>query len=376
MGVSETAVIIAAAGSSHRMGAGLPKQYRIVEALPVLIKTVKAFCHCGKFAQIIIAAPPGDTDYVSSLLAEYGVEGCAVTAGGTTRPESVMNALALVDARYVMVHDGARPFVSAEVIGRVQQALDEGARAVIPCVRPKNTIRTADATLDRSALYEVQTPQGFETEVLRKAYEKAFAEGFAATDEAGVTEHCGIRTQIVEGSYDNIKITTPDDLPKEAEPVRTGFGYDVHRLVPGRPLMIGCVHVPYEKGLLGHSDADVLSHALADALLGAAALGDIGQHFPDSSAETEGMPGRVLLAKTAELLREAGFTIINADATLVAERPKVAAFKPAMQQAVAEALGVEASQIGIKATTEEGLGITGSGEAMAAYAAANIIKTR
>ena len=175
MGVSETAVIIAAAGSSHRMGAGLPKQYRIVEALPVLIKTVKAFCHCGKFAQIIIAAPPGDTDYVSSLLAEYGVEGCAVTAGGATRPESVMNALALVNARYVMVHDGARPFVSAEVIGRVQQALDKGAKAVIPCVRPKNTIRTADATLDRSTLYEVQTPQGFETEVLRKAYDKAFA---------------------------------------------------------------------------------------------------------------------------------------------------------------------------------------------------------
>jgi len=240
-------------------------------------------------------------------------------------------------------------------------------------VAPRYTIRTAETTLDRSKLYEVQTPQGFRTDILKKAYEKAAADGFSATDDAGVTEHYGIMTHIVEGDYANIKITTPGDFPQS---VRVGTGYDVHRLVPGRPLMLGCVHVPYELGLLGHSDADVIAHAIADALLGAAALGDIGKHFPDNSADTEGMAGSEILRRTAGILRSAGFTIINTDATLVAERPKVSKYTEAMQQAVAEALGIEKDQVGIKATTEEGLGLTGSGEAMAAHAVASIKRTR
>ena len=212
MGVSETAVIIAAAGSSHRMGAGLPKQYRIIEDLPVLIKTVKAFCAYGEFHRLIIAAPHGDEEYVSQLLKDYGIEGCSIVGGGAERQNSVMNALALADSRYVMIHDAARPFVGTDVIGRVQQALGRGCEAVIPCVSPKNTIRTAEKTLDRSKLFEVQTPQGFVTEVLKKSYEKALADGISVTDDASVTEYCGIRTAIVEGSYDNIKITTPEDI--------------------------------------------------------------------------------------------------------------------------------------------------------------------
>ena len=372
MGVFRTAVIIAAAGSSQRMGAGLPKQYRMLEDLAVLIKTVRAFCACEEKFEIVVAAPVGDRAYVEQLLAAYGIEGCKVAEGGETRMVSVSNALALVEAPRVLVHDAARPYVSAAVIGRVLAALDTHD-AVIPCVSPRYTIRTASETLDRSLLYEVQTPQGFNTAILKKAYKKALDDRCAATDDAGVTEHYGIMTHIVEGDYANIKITTPADMPA---PARAGYGYDVHRLVPGRPLMLGCVEVPYEKGLLGHSDADVLAHAIADALLGAAALGDIGKIFPDTSPETEGMAGSAILSQVAELLRSAGFSIVNVDATLVAERPKISKFTPAMQQAVADALGVEKTQVGIKATTEEGLGITGSGEAMAAHAVASIKQTR
>ena len=371
MSVLRTAVIIAAAGASRRMGDGLPKQYRICENLPVLVKAVKAFCACGEVFEIVIAVPKGDKEYVSNMLSSYGIEGVKLAEGGDIRQESTANALAAVDpsCSLVLVHDAARPFVSSAVIERVIKALKDGAEAVIPCVAPKNTIRTAELTLDRSKLYEVQTPQGFKKDVLEKALRTAAQENYVGTDEAGLTEHIGIKTVITEGDYNNIKLTTPEDFPLN---IRTGFGYDVHRLTEGRPLMIGCVHVPYEKGLLGHSDADVLAHAIADALLGAAALGDIGKHFPDTDPAYEGMSGKEILSRTAEIIKNAGFTIINTDATLVAQRPKISPYTAEMQRLVAEALGIEPGQVGIKATTEEGLGITGSGEAMAAYAAASI----
>ena len=371
MSVLRTAVIIAAAGASHRMGAGLPKQYRLLENLPVLVKTVKAFCACGDIFEIIIAVPKGDIEYVSDMLSEYGITGVKLAEGGDVRQKSTENALALVDpsCQYVLVHDAARPFVSSAVIERVKEALYNGAQAVIPCVSPKNTIRTAERTLDRSKLYEVQTPQGFSKEILEKALQKAAQEGFTGTDEAGLTEHIGIKTVIVEGDYNNIKLTTPEDFPVN---IRTGFGYDVHKLVPGRPLMIGCVHVPYDLGLLGHSDADVLSHAIADALLGAAALGDIGKHFPDTDPQYKGMSGTEILQLTAKIINDAGFTIVNVDATLAAQKPKISPYTEDMQKAVAAALHIDHKNVGIKATTEEGLGITGSGEAMAAYAVASV----
>ena len=371
MSVLRTAVIIAAAGASRRMGDGLPKQYRMCENLPVLVKAVKAFCACGDVFEIVAAVPKGDKDYVSDLLSRYGVDGVKLAEGGDIRQISTANALKLVDpsCEFVLVHDAARPFVSSAVIDRVINALKEGAEAVIPCVAPKNTIRTAELTLDRSKLYEVQTPQGFKKETLEKALRTAAQENFIGTDEAGLTEHIGIKTVITEGDYKNIKLTTPEDFPVN---IRTGFGYDVHKLVEGRPLMLGCVQVPYQKGLLGHSDADVIAHAIADALLGAAALGDIGKHFPDTDPAYEGMSGREILSRTAAIIRNAGFTIINVDATLAAQRPKISSYTEEMRKAAAEALGIDPMQIGIKATTEEGLGITGSGEAMAAYAAASI----
>ena len=364
------------------MGGSVPKQYLMIEDLPVLVKAVRAFCAVEGVQDILVMCPPGDSRYCQDLIAEH-LHACTsgvgvfprvlVREGGATRQQTVEKGMAQLSGKadLVLVHDGARPFVSAEVIGGVIEALKAGADAAVPCVSPKSTIRTAEKTLDRSSLYEVQTPQGFKAEVLQKALKKAAEDGFTGTDEASLAERIGAEITITEGSYANIKITTPEDLPMKD--MRCGNGYDVHRLVEGRKLMLGCVEIPFEKGLLGHSDADVCAHAIADALLGAAALRDIGYHFPDTAAETEGMPGSLLLAKTALLLKNAGFTIINIDATIVAQRPKLAPYIEEMRAATAEALGIPLRSVSIKATTEEGLGITGSGDAISTFATAAII---
>ena len=374
-------VIIAAAGSGSRMGGSVPKQYLLIEDLPVLVRTVRVFCALEDVADILVMCPPGDRKYCEDLLAEH-LHACTsgvgvfprvlVREGGATRQQTVEKGVAELCGRaeLILVHDGARPFVSPEVINGVINALKSGADAAVPCVRPKSTIRTAEKTLDRGSLFEVQTPQGFKAEVLQKALKKAAEDGFTGTDEASLAERIGAEITITEGSYANIKITTPEDLPMKD--IRCGNGYDVHRLATGRKLMLGCVEIPYEKGLLGHSDADVCAHAIADALLGAAALRDIGYHFPDTSPETEGMPGSLLLSKTAQLLENACFTIVNIDATIVAQRPKLAPYIEQMRAATANALGIPVRSVGIKATTEEGLGITGSGEAISTFATAAI----
>ncbi len=353
------------------MGGGVPKQYRLCEGVPVLVKAARAFCGFPDIGWIVAAVPEQDLDFCRDLLDRWDLPGVTLTAGGSSRQESVAKALKTLprEASFVLVHDAARPFVEEGVIRGVLGALKESPAAV-PCVHPKSTIRTEAQTLDRSALYEVQTPQGFERELLEQAFAFAEKTGFSGTDEAGVAEHFrpGV-VRITEGSYANIKITTPEDLPLNT---RTGTGYDVHRLVPGRKLMLGCCEIPYEKGLLGHSDADVVAHAIADALLGAAALGDIGRHFPDSDPAYEGMAGSAILAKTAAILRGAGFSIVNVDATLIAQRPKIAPYAQTMIENTANALGVPAALVSIKATTEEGLGFTGDGSAMACMATASV----
>lgn len=359
-------VIIAAGGSGSRVGGSVKKQYRTIENLTVLEKTVKAFCALGPDTQFIVAAPKEDVEYTKELLSAY--ENLTVCEGGLTRSESVFNALRLVKNDYVLVHDAARCFIDDHTIARVLIGL-RTADAVVPCVQPKSTIRTENKTLVRSELYEVQTPQGFKTDVLVKAYFKAMKDGFSGTDDISITEYSGVPTKIVEGSYSNIKITTVEDLPVS---FRTGTGYDVHKLVEGRELWLGCTKIEFEKGLLGHSDADVLCHAIADALLGAAGLRDIGYYFPDNSAETEGMPARVLLKKTLELVKEAGYEIVNVDGTIVAQVPKLSPYIEEMRKNTAEALELKVNQVGIKATTEEGLGITGKGTAMSAHAVATL----
>ncbi len=353
----DISVIIAAAGAGTRFGGSTPKQYLQIDGVTVLEKALNAFC---SFKEIIIVTADAQTTrriavrWLNKLRAENrALPHISIVRGGEQRQDSVYNALSEVSCEYVLIHDAARPFVSSEVIGRVCAALEEGAEAVIPCVQPKDTIRTAEKTLKRSELYSVQTPQGFKTEALKAAYEKARNDSVAVTDDASVTEYLGIKTKIVEGDYKNIKITTQEDMPVN---MRIGNGYDVHRFAEGRALMLGCTEIPSTLGLLGHSDADVLAHAIADAILGAAAAGDIGQLFPDTSPETEGMAGSEILRLTAEHVRQMGYTIMMVDSTVIAEKPKLAFFIKLMRDNTAKALGIDVSNVSIKATTEEGLG--------------------
>ncbi len=353
----DISVIIAAAGSGKRFGGSIPKQYRQIDGVTVLEKTLNAFC---SFKEIVIVT--GDpmltrriaVRWLNKLRAEKRVlPRIKIVGGGAERQDSVYNALAEVSCDHVLVHDAARPFVSSDVIERVCSALENGSSAVIPCVQPKDTIRTKEKTLQRSELYSVQTPQGFKTEILKAAYDHVRENGVSVTDDASVTESYGIKTDIVEGDYKNIKITTQEDMPMD---IRVGNGYDVHKFCEGRPLMLGCTEIPSTRGLLGHSDADVLAHAIADSLLGAASLGDIGQIFPDNSPETEGMAGSEILAKTVQMISQKGYTIMMVDSTVIAEKPKLAFYIKLMRDNTAKALGIDVENVSIKATTEEGLG--------------------
>ncbi len=366
----KVAVIIAAAGSGNRMGSSVMKQYIRIEGIPMAIKATRVFLACSEVDCVVYVTEPGSGVRVK----DFGdtEKEIVITEGGCRRQDSVYKGLVAVplETDIVLVHDGARPFVSHEIIQNVLQGVLQ-CGAAIPCVPPKATIRTKDRTLDRSALFQVQTPQGFEKKLLMEAFDKALAEDIIVTDEASLLEHMGMKVAIVPGSYTNIKVTTKEDLPKE---FRTGFGYDVHRLVFGRELWLGCVKIPYEKGLLGHSDADVIAHSIADALLGAAAMGDIGKHFPDNDNAYKGMAGMDLLARTRELIEGEGFTISFIDATLACEQPKIAPYTEEMRKQIASALNLDVGSVSIKATTQEGLGFVGRMEGMSSTAVATITR--
>ncbi len=354
-------VIIAAAGSGSRMGGRLPKQYMKTGGEVILRKTAGIFASCPVIDNIIVVADMAYMDLCEDVL--KGIEHRTV-AGGAQRQDSVYEGLKCTDTDIVLIHDGARPFVTQQIITEVTAAAAE-YRAAVCAVRPKDTIRTGQGTLNRDELYAVQTPQGFDTAALKAAYEAAYAQGFYGTDDAGIAEGAGLEIRIVPGSYDNIKITTREDLPMET---RVGTGYDVHRLEEGRKLILGGVCIPFERGLLGHSDADVLVHAIMDALLGAAALGDIGKLFPDTDDRYKGISSIELLKAVGEAVSEAGCTIGNIDATLVAEKPKIAPYIEAMRENIAGALDIDTDRVSVKATTTEKLGFAGRQEGMEAQA--------
>lgn len=310
-----------------------------------------------------------------------------VVIGGEDRCASVWQGLSQMEAGtdVVLIHDAARPFISQRLIDACLQAIAHHGAAVV--ARPiADTLKRADstgavaATVARNEIWGAQTPQGFRADLLINAYQRAIAEGWPATDDAAIVERAGHRVQLVEGEAMNFKITHPEDFALAerllAGTPRTGFGYDVHRLVPDRALILGGVTIPYSLGLLGHSDADVLTHAIMDALLGAAALGDIGQHFPDSDARYRGISSIALLREVAVKLELAGYRPLQVDATLAAQAPKVAPFISAMRTCVADALALTIDQVSIKATTTEGLGFVGSGDGMAAYATATVQTAR
>lgn len=377
-------VIIAAAGKGTRFGGDIPKQYLDLGGVPVLARTIKVFSDMDEIDHIFIVANEEYTGLCSEIAGLCGTDKVAdIVKGGGERQDSVLNALKAIeqtcpDTDCVLVHDGARPFVTSQVIlDVIKSTVEKGA--AVACVPMKDSIRktvgetgrVTSVSVDRSLYFSVQTPQGFRKEYLRKAYDRAQREGFYGTDDASLVERAGYTVTPVKGEYSNIKITTKEDLPMEN---RVGTGFDVHAFAEDRKLILGGVDIPYEKGLAGHSDADVLTHALMDALLGAAALGDIGKHFPDTDDQYKGISSMVLLAKVGQLLKENSYSIVNADITVMAQAPRISGYTEEMRQNIADALKLEKSRINIKGTTTERLGFVGRKEGIAAEAVCSICR--
>ena len=375
--------IIAAGGSGRRLGAEMPKQLLMIGGRSILQHSVEAFARHPRISEVIVALPPDLAEAPPAWL--LGCDNARVVAGGARRQDSVAAAFDRVapDSAVVLVHDAARPFVSRDLISRCIDAAvtHGGAIAAVPVsdtvkqVIVSNGRPVVAGTIPRESIYLAQTPQAFRREVLGVAVTLGRS-GTEATDEAALAELAGHPVHIVEGDTDNLKITTSEDLERarqrtaSAAVSRVGTGYDLHRLVEGRALIIGGVEIPAERGALGHSDADVACHAATDALLGAACLGDIGRHFPDSDPQWKGASSLELLRQSAAMVRDAGFTIANLDVTVVLERPKIAPHLARIREGLAGALGISIDRVSVKGKTNEGVDAVGRGEAIAAHAVA------
>ena len=359
------------------MGSPIPKQFLEIGGVPVLVKTLKVFQRMDEIDYIFVVTNEEYLDHCKVITKRAGIDKIsAIVPGGDHRQDSVYNALMEINrlhpgVAYVLIHDGARPYVSENIIRNVLEVTEKKGAAVA-AVAMKNSIRhSSEGSVSREDFVSVQTPQGFRKAELIRSYEAALEDSYYGTDDAELVERAGFPIEIVEGEYQNIKITTKEDLPMEN---RVGTGFDVHKLVEGRRLVLGGVEIEYAKGLLGHSDADVLIHALMDALLGAAGFGDIGRHFPDSDPEYEGIRSMVLLGRVKRMLDENFYKVGNVDVTVIAERPKIAAYIDAMRQTIARTLDIDESRINIKGTTTEQLGFTGRGEGIAAHAVCSIYR--
>lgn len=374
--MSVTALIVAA-GSSQRLGGGLPKQYRPIGGKPVLRHAVEALAGHPGIDQVRVVIGAEHEPLASAAL--DGIDVGRFISGGAERADSVLSGLAALETGIVLVHDAARPFCPPAVIDRLLGALGSHAGAV-PVLPVSDTLARAGSTLgeaiDRSGAVRVQTPQAFRLAELRAAY--ALWDGPSPTDEATVARAGGLSVAAVEGSEMLAKLTAPSDWERAEKLIasslvsRTGMGFDVHAFAGAGPIMMGGIPLPHPRGLAGHSDADVVLHAITDALLGAAGLGDIGEHFPPSDPQWKGAASRLFLAHAAALIGERGGVIDHVDCTVIAEEPKVGPHRSAMRMKVAEILGVPIERVSIKATTTERLGFTGRGEGIAAQAAATI----
>ena len=358
---------------------------------------------CGKTPlELCLSAFEGSVDELIVCCNEENYSRCAalqtekhpalkLTLGGAQRQDSVACGLRMAaeEADVILIHDGARCFITQDIIQRcIQSARETGSG--VAAMPVKDTVKQmqdgAVKTLERSSLWAAQTPQAFRAEIIRSAHQRAKEQGYLGTDDASLVERMGETVAFVEGSYENIKLTTVEDL-EFGEAImrrrmaqygmtdiptfsRVGSGYDVHRLVEGRKLILGGVEIPHEKGLLGHSDADVLTHAVMDALLGAAGLGDIGQHFPDTNPMYRGIDSLKLLEQVMEKIKQENFRVLNIDACIIAQRPKLMTFLPEMRKNIAAKTGIEEYAVNIKATTTEGLGFAGRQEGIAANAVA------
>jgi len=390
--------LIVAAGKGTRMNSEVPKQLMPYEGSTVLASAIKKFYMHDRIDAVVVVSPSDgslDEKYseITTPITIGSEKVILICNGGSERYESVQEGLDMIAADagirgvspedvIVLIHDAARPGVDSDIIDRNIDALTD-FRAAVTAVPSVDSVRIVNSSLkdvskypiidstvvERKNVFNVQTPQTFRLSDILAAYDKATEDGYTGTDDASVAEHAGIEVVLVEGSRANNKITTREDISMT---VRTGMGYDVHKLVPDRDLILCGTPVPYEKGLLGHSDADVATHALMDALLGAAGMGDIGRHFPDTDDKYKGANSLALLKEVREMLD--GYTINNVDITIVAQAPKLAPYNKEMTENIAGTLGIEESQVNIKATTTEGLGFTGNKEGIAAIACCAIEK--
>jgi 2-C-methyl-D-erythritol 4-phosphate cytidylyltransferase/2-C-methyl-D-erythritol 2,4-cyclodiphosphate synthase len=414
--------IIAAGGQGRRLGGAQPKQLLSVAGRPILERTLAAFLEHPAIDALIVALPQELVDDPPPYLHPAALHGAGkpvrLVAGGDRRQDSVANAFGAADAAsdIIVIHDAARPFASADLIARTITAAAESG-AALAALASRDTVkrtqnptavvsgvsRTVIETLPRETIYLAQTPQAFRRDVLAQAIAAAVRAPLDATDEATLVERAGQAVRLVEGEATNIKITTAEDLAiaeaiaratlsserdpsrasgssrassrdegvSRAAPARTGragTGYDLHRLVEGRPLVVGGVTIPSPAGALGHSDADVVCHAATDAILGAACLGDIGRHFPDTDPRWQDASSLDLLTRAVALVAGQGFEIGNLDVTVVLETPKIKDHVDAMRAAVAGAIGVDVARVSIKGKTNEGVDAIGRGEAIAAHA--------
>ncbi|MEN3973826.1 bifunctional 2-C-methyl-D-erythritol 4-phosphate cytidylyltransferase/2-C-methyl-D-erythritol 2,4-cyclodiphosphate synthase [Emcibacter sp. SYSU 3D8] len=376
----KVAALIVAAGRGQRAGAPLPKQYLDLRGEPILRHSVKAFLDSGLVHVVQVVIHPGDRPLYDRSTAGLGLpEPCS---GGTSRQESVrlgLEALAAGQPDLVLIHDAARPFVSAMLIRSIVDALSN-YEAVIPGLAVTDTIKqvvggTITGNIDRDSLRRAQTPQGFHYRTILEAH-RTLADVTDLTDDAAVAERAGHTVLVIDGDERNIKVTTPEDvaaLSAHAMLPCSGSGFDVHRLGPGDHVMLCGHRIPHSQGLIGHSDADVALHALVDAILGALGAGDIGRHFPPSDPQWQGAPSRLFLEEAVRLVRAQGGRIANVDVTIICEAPKVTPYVQPMTAVLAEILGIPARRINVKATTTEKLGFTGRGEGIAAQAACSLL---
>lgn len=383
--------VVPAAGAGQRMGSAIPKQYLPLAGQPVIVHTLDTLLRHPRLAGVVVAISAGDEWWPEVAAGRVPDKLLRVVTGGVERGYSVLNGLEALSERaqlddWVLVHDAARPCLSIGDLDRLFTELADDPVGGLLAVPVQDTLKQAATgrvavTVDRSQLWRALTPQMFRLGMLRDALRDALARGLTVTDEAAAMEAAGFAPRLVEGRADNLKITRPEDLALaefyltrgRSRNMRIGHGFDVHAFGPGEFITLGGVRIPHTQGLIAHSDGDVLLHALCDALLGAAGLGDIGQHFPDSSAEFRNIDSRILLRRVILLLQERQRMVGNVDATIIAQAPRMAPSIPAMREYIAADLNVSLEQVNVKATTTERLGYVGRGEGIAVHAVALLV---
>ncbi|MDQ0352394.1 2-C-methyl-D-erythritol 4-phosphate cytidylyltransferase/2-C-methyl-D-erythritol 4-phosphate cytidylyltransferase/2-C-methyl-D-erythritol 2,4-cyclodiphosphate synthase [Alkalibacillus filiformis] len=380
--------IVLAAGQGKRMGVGHNKQLITLGDRPLIAHTLQVFEDDPWCSAIYLVVHLDEQVVMQDIVNEHGFSKVVkFVSGGLERQHSVKHAVdSLTDEMITFVHDGARPFVSQEELHKLYEATVLHGAAFL-ATRVTDTIKQVEGhevkTLDRSKLYQAQTPQAFTYKWLTEAHDYAAENKEVATDDVALLELISKNAAVVEGSYHNFKLTTREDIQKAENMLkinrqgnykedpslfRIGQGFDVHQLVEGRPCIIGGVTIPYEKGLLGHSDADVLLHTIADAALGAIGEGDIGKHFPDTDPQYEGLDSKELLQEVWNKVEQSGYTLVNVDCTIMAQAPKMAPYIEEMRSVIANLLQADLNQVNVKATTTEKLGFTGRKEGIASQA--------